>query len=86
MANVKLMAGIEGISGKVGGLIFKTYKNGKVRMFRAEEHKRKKKLSQNEKDARTRFSAIAKEVSRMQAEGDTRDRKTLWAEVKGHTP
>ena len=82
MAKVELMPGIKSISGKVGNMIFRTYRNGKVRAYPAQQFKRTKKLSTAECNARFTFGAIAVEVARRMADGDTRPRKTIWAEVK----
>ena len=82
MANVELMPGIKSISGKVGNMIFKTFKNGKVRAYPAEQRKRTKKLSAAETNARFTFGTIAAEVSRRMADGDKRPRKVIWADVK----
>ena len=82
MAKVELMPGIKSISGRVGNMIFRTYRNGKVRAYPAEQRKRTKKLSTAECNARFTFGTIAVEVARRMADGDTRPRKTIWAEVK----
>ena len=82
MARVELMPGIKSISGKVGNMIFKTYKNGKVRAYPADKRIRTKKLSTAETNARFTFGAIAVEVARRMADGDTRPRKVIWAAVK----
>ena len=82
MAKVELMPGIKSISGRVGNMIFRTYRNGKVRAYPAQQFKRTTKLSPAECNARFTFGAIAVEVARRMADGDTRPRKTIWAEVK----
>ena len=82
MARVELMPGIKSISGKVGNMIFKTYKNGKVRAYPADKRIRTKKLSTAETNARFNFGRIAAEVAKRMADGDTRPRKVIWAAVK----
>ena len=82
MAKVELMPGIKSISGRVGNMIFRTYRNGKVRAYPADKRIRTKKLSTAETNARFTFGTIAVEVARRMADGDTRPRKTIWAEVK----
>lgn len=82
MANVELMPGIKSISGKVGNMIFKTYKNGKVRAFPAEQRKRRTKVTKAETSNRFNFGTIAVEVAKRMAAGDTRSKKELWAIVK----
>ena len=86
MAKVELMPGIKSISGRVGNMIFRTYRNGKVRVYPGASSRRNGKsglrLEGPAATNRFTFGTIAVEVARRMADGDTRPRKTIWAEVK----
>lgn len=69
MANIILKPEIESISGRVGKLIFRTYKNGKVSVFSAPEYKRRTPLSDKEKLKRKIFGLRAKRAKELMASG-----------------
>jgi len=48
MAKVTLMPAIESISGKIGNVVFRTYKNGQTRVYSSDTKNRKTKISKNE--------------------------------------
>ena len=82
MAKVTLRPEILGISGKVGNMIFRTTKDGRTFVGSANRQPRSSKPKPDELARRARFVRMAQEVSRRIANGDTRPRKTIWAEVK----
>jgi len=82
MAKVELMPCIESLSGRVGNIIFKTYKNGQVRMYPAAPSQRRTPVSKAETANRSLFMLIAREVNRLKAVGDPRSRKVLWNVVR----
>ena len=59
-----------------------TMRNGKQHIYIREDSPRSTKISAAETNARFNFGTIAVEVARRMAEGDTRPRKAIWAEVK----
>ncbi len=82
MAKITMMSGIASISGRVGNCCFRTMKaSGKVFMHQVKE--RRQGLSTKEPSEaaiaqRSRFTAIAKMVRQMMAEGSKKSRKQLW--------
>lgn len=62
--------------------IVATVRNGKQRIYIREDKPRTTKISTAETNARVNFAAIATEVAQRIADGDTRPRKLIWAEVK----
>ena len=82
MAKVILRPEILGISGKVGNMIFRTTKDGRTFVSSANRQPRSTKLKPAELARRERFVRMSQEVARRIANGDTRPRKTIWAEVK----
>ena len=78
MAKVKMMAGIEGISGKFGNMYFRTDKrSGNVSLCNMPK-KNATGLSNKQRAHHERFAAIAKMVTQMRAEGSRKSRKQLW--------
>ena len=86
MAQVTMMAGITGISGKLGNYCFRTMKStGKVYMHplpsKGEGQKAKgesKKPSRAMEEHRARFAKITRMVAQMRKAGSKLDRKRLW--------
>lgn len=86
MAQVKMMAGIESISGKVGNYCFRTMKGtGRVYMHqlpsknnRQKAKGERKKPSRAMEEHRARFAKITRMVAQMRKAGSTLDRKRLW--------
>ena len=69
MAKAILPPELIGISGKLGNVIFKTYKNGQVRVYKAPDYQRKKTLSDAEIQARQLFHRRAKRAAELIAHG-----------------
>lgn len=80
MARVTLRPEIAGISGKVGNMIFKTFKNGQVRVYKAPEYQRKTKPSENEMKARDLFEQRAQRVKQLMALGISK--QEAWQRAK----
>ena len=73
--------GIQALSGKFGGMIYRTLKSGKI-VVCAPPSPRSSALSPGEMKHRQQFAVIAAEVARRIREGDTRSKKIIWREVK----
>ena len=89
MAKVTLSPELQSISGKVGNLIFKTYKSGKVGLYRYLPTRRTAPLSPEERASRRRFAVISRTVAQVQSRYEwideaARDRKKIFAKVKYH--
>ena len=71
------------ISGKVGDIMYKTYRNGQIRAYfiRPNQYRRGTPVSEKELRYRQLFAGISSEVARRIKEGDTRPKKIIWAEV-----
>jgi hypothetical protein len=90
MAKCELPKGILSISGKLGGMIFKTYTrpDGTTETrayrnpYRAPGYQRSTPVTENEVRSRSRFSLMSREVTRRINAGDRRPRKAIWEEVK----
>ena len=94
MASCLFPAGIANVSGTLSkttihtsrGTITKRVvaqvRNGKQRIYIREDKPRRTKPTKGEMVARSSFGLMASEVARRLANGDTRDRKVIWAEVK----
>ena len=68
MARVILNPELKGISGKIGNLVFRTYKNGHVHVFRANEEKqRKSRVSESEMANRRRFGIVSRMTYQLQS-------------------
>lgn len=80
MAKVELRPEFASISGKVGNMIFRTFKNGQVHMYKAPEYKRKKPVSEAEMQARGLFCERLKRVHELMAQGVTK--QEAWARAK----
>jgi hypothetical protein len=94
MANLDVLAGF----GKIHGTLSKTtihtskgtftrrvvacVRNGKQKLYLRDDKPRRTKPTKGEIAARSSFGLMASEVARRMANGDTRDRKVIWAEVK----
>ena len=63
MAKVILRPEIQGISGRIGNMIFRTYADGKVTMHKAPDYTRRTPVTKNEKQSRNRFGERAKRVT-----------------------
>ena len=83
MATIELdkSLGITSLSGKLGGMIYRTLKSGKI-VASMPAKPRTKTLSVAEKTARANFAAIAAEVAKRMHAGDTRPKSVIWQEVK----
>ena len=88
MAKVNIMAGIQSISGKMGNMVFRTFKraNGKTetRAYRYTKRERRTKISKAEQGARNLFSQRQAYVQNLRQSGDNRSLKELWKEAKEH--
>ena len=79
--------GIQSISGAISrkrlpdGSILVTFCTKKGRLY-TRVYKRKTPLSDRERQIRTGFRIISREVIRRQQEGDTRPKAVIWNEVK----
>jgi len=94
MANLQLPAGIGLVSGTLSKKTIRTstgtitrrvvacVRNGKQKLYIREDQPRRTKPTNGELAARSSFALMAAEVSRRMANGDTRSRKIIWAEVK----
>lgn len=80
MAKVTLRPEIAGISGKVGNMIFRTYKNGQVHVYKAPESRRRKHISENELKARALFHQRVQRVKQLMALGIPR--QEAWQRAK----
>ena len=82
MAQIKTMAGIASISGRLGNYCFRTMKStGKVYMHTLPSKKRSPRpaaTTQAVLDHRERFARTAHLVAQMRKAGATLDRKKLW--------
>jgi len=56
MAKVTLMPAIESISGKIGNVVFRTYKNGQTRVYSSDRSPRKTKVTKKETQQREFFA------------------------------
>lgn len=95
MARVTLAPFIEGISGKVGNLEFRTYRNGKTTVrvrksrYALEDEVRKRPLSASEQAARRRFGIVSHVTGVLQSEYPRIDeaahaRQKIWNRVSRH--
>ena len=88
MAKVILSDGLESISGKVGNMVFRTYKNGTVRVYKARERSQSSHHPTAEELARRRRFALTNQVTAMvQSRYEwineaARDRKKIWHKVQ----
>ncbi len=89
MAKVTLSPELESISGKVGNLVFRTYKSGKVSVHRLMPNQRTTPVSPEERAKRIRFGIISKVVAQVQSgyewlDEAARDRKKIFAKAAYH--
>jgi hypothetical protein len=83
MARVILAAGLKGISGKIGSMVFRTYKNGHVHVHKASEKwHRVRPATENELANRRRFAFVSRLTAQIQhsyewADAAARDRKRI---------
>lgn len=89
MARVTLIPELKGISGKIGNMVFKTYKNGQVRVYKATEKPvaRSTKPSERELANRRRFAIVAHVTAKIQhsyewADEAARDRHSIRKKVQ----
>ena len=83
MTRVKLPAGIESVSGKIGDVCFRTMNaSGRVYMYRMKSHGGKvqcaKEPSERDKARRERFTKLAEMVRYMRKNGSKLSAKELW--------
>ena len=82
MARVTLPMGIQGISGKVGDVCFRTMKaTGRTYMVRLPS-RRRTRITASELEARERFKRRAQLVSQMRKTGSKLSTKELWKMAK----
>ena len=80
MARVELRPEIEGFSGRLGNMVFKTYKNGKVFVYKAPEYRRKTPVGDRERAARALMAARQARVVELMKRGMSR--QEAWDQVK----
>ena len=80
MAKVELAPEILSISGKVGNMMFKTRKDGKVFAYKAPEYARKKPFSDREIAAHELMTRRQKRVVELMKTGLSRSE--AWVQVK----
>ena len=73
--------GITSLSGKLGGVVYRTLKSGKI-IATSPSKPRSNAPSAAELAARKTFSRIASEVARRMRAGDKRPKSIIWQEVK----
>ena len=90
MAKVTLSPELESISGKVGNLVFRTFKrSGKVCVYRYKPNRRSTDVSPEEQAKRIRFGIISRAVALVQngyewIDKAARDRKKIFAKASYH--
>ena len=89
MARVILNPAIKSVSGKVGNLIFKTYKNGQVRVYKVDEVPQRTHISPQELANRRRFGLVAKITAYIQhsyewVDEAAKDRHSIRKKVRYH--
>ena len=83
MARVTLAPGLQGISGKVGNLVFRTYQNGHVHVHKANDYLTpRRRTSPGELANRRRFAFVSRLTADIQhlyewADDAARDRKKI---------
>ena len=83
MARVILASGLKGISGKIGSMVFRTYKNGTVHVHKASDQwKRSRPATANELANRRRFAFVSRLTAQIQhsyewADAAAKDRKRI---------
>ena len=88
MAKVTFQPGIMGVSGSVGDLVFRTYRNGKTTVYK-KGGPRKTAVTEEEKARRRRFGVVSSIVCELQAgmsdvKSASEARKRLWNQVGYH--
>lgn len=82
MAKVTLVNGtVTSISGRLGNMLYKTYRNGTTKAYLYHKAERSTPLSEAEKTTRTNFALIASEVAKRMRAGDKRPKNIIWQEV-----
>lgn len=82
MAKVTLVNGtVKSISGRLGNMLYKTYRNGITKAYLYHKAERSTPLSDAEQTTRTNFALIASEVAKRMRAGDKRSKSTIWREV-----
>ena len=90
MARVTLAPGLQGISGKVGNLVFRTYQNGHVHVHKANDYLTpRRRASPGELANRRRFGIVSSITARIQsgyewADQAAHDRRNLRKRVQYH--
>lgn len=88
MARVTLAPGLQGISGKVGNLVFRTYQNGHVHVHKAKEYASPpRRASPGELANRRRFAFVSRLTADIQhlyewADDAARDRRNIYKRVQ----
>ena len=72
MAIVNMIAGLEGLHGKMGDVCFRTLKNGTVFMCRLPRKRVRRKASKAQKAQRERFSVAVKKVNEVMQDANQR--------------
>ena len=70
---VNMIAGLEGLHGKMGNVCFRTLKNGTVFMCRLPRKRVRKKASKAQKAQRERFSVVVKKVNEVMQDANQRE-------------
>lgn len=84
MARVTLRPEIASISGKVGNMVFKTMKNGRVYVYKVPSYDRKRALSESEMASRELMAKRQKRVVELMRSGLSR--KAAWSAAKQEIP
>jgi hypothetical protein len=72
MAIVNMIAGLEGLHGKMGDVCFRTLKNGTVFMCKLPRKRVRRKASKAQKAQRERFSVVVKKVNEVMQDANQR--------------
>lgn len=80
MAKCILRPEIIAISGKVGNMLFKTMKDGTVRVYKAPSYERRKPVSEHERSVRSLFERRHKYVTELMQAGMSRSE--AWKRAK----
>ena len=80
MARIILRSEFEGISGKVGNMLFRTMRDGRVFMYQAPSYQRRVPVTEGEKKARKLMAKRQGRVMELMKAG--KSRKEAWAIAK----
>lgn len=84
MAKVNMIAGLEGLHGKMGDVCFRTLKNGTVFMCRLPRKRVRKKASEAQKAQRARFCEVVKKVNEVMQDATQRGLMEVLYKQYGH--